>query len=100
IELDEEAEAEIGDEGEGVQRVDRDRGQHGKDVVVEEPGEPGAGVRLERLACRERNPALAEEREQVAEAALLLFKQRAGAQVDRLELLVGRQTVDARRLDA
>ena len=101
LQLQRQAEAAIGDKRKRMRRVDRQRRQHREDVGHEALFEPGAVARFEIGRLDDRDPGLgAAARASASQVDLLVLHQRAGALVDRLELLRRGQPVLAQRLDA
>ena len=98
--LQRQAQAEIGDEGKGMRRIDGERRQHREDLAHEALFEPGAVFGPQLLGPDHRDARLAHLLAQHAPRHLLVAHQLAGALVDRRELLRRGQAVLAGRRDA
>ena len=99
-ELQAHGEAAVGDEGEGVRRVDGERREDREDLVEEvalHELEVGA---LEVGGAEDLDALVAHELAQDAEAFLLAHHQRAGVGVDAAELVGGGEAVGARDVHA
>ena len=100
VELQRQTEAAIGDKRKRMRRIERQRRQHREQIGHEALVEPGAVARFEIGRLDHRDPGLGKLGAQRHPGHLLRFHQRAGALVDRFELLPRGQPVLAQRLDA
>ncbi len=100
LQLQRDAEAEIGDEGKGMRRIDGERCQHREYLRHEALFEPIAILGREVLGADHGDARFRHLLAQHAPSHLLVAHQLPRAMVDRLELLRRRQPVLARRHDA
>src|SRR5262249_11668296 len=99
-EMQRDGEAEIGDEGKRMRRVDRERREDRKDATQEVVLEPGAVRLLDRLAVDQQDILLGELLAQLAPARLLVARESRDRRVDLRELLGGGEPVRALLGDA
>ena len=100
LQLEDQAEALVGDEREGVRGVDRLRGQHREDLLAEMLVEPGLRLGVERLVADDVHAGGVERRLQRRPDLVLAGDQPVGLGGDRGELLGGGQAVGRELLDA
>ena len=89
--------AQIGDEGEGMRRIDRNRRQDGEHLFHEMPVEPGKFGGAQRARIDDADAARLQIGLQAPPGIELGIDQVAGALVDRAQLFGRRQAVLARR---
>ena len=93
---DRQVQAEPGDVGERVRRVDRQRGQHREDLRGEVLGQPLPVLGVDRVPAQDPDAGLGQRRRDVVgEAAALPVDQLLGARGDQRQLLARGQPVGA-----
>ena len=89
-----EVQREVGDVGERVGRVDRERGQHREDRGLEELGKPGAVGLGQALGVYHPDPGGAQPRQHVlGQQAILLGQLRLGLLPDEAQLVVSADAI-------
>ena len=91
--------AAVGNEREGVRRVDRERGEDRQDLAREPVAQPFALDRCQRVWKDHAHALLGEQRNQLSPRGLLLIDQSVRLAADQRQLLSWQQTVLRRLLE-
>ncbi len=100
LHLDDDDEPPIEDEGEGMRRIDGDRGQDGEHVGHEQALQPAAFGRAQILLLEDLEAGFRQFRAQLAPAGLLVGDETGSKPIDGPQLLRRRQAVLRDRLHA